>query len=263
MDPHPYLRRIGYAGDTTPSPEVLSALQRAHLLAVPFENLDISNGTPIVLTQSYEKVVVRRRGGFCFELNGAFYGLLESLGFEVWRVSASVNEPPRGFGPEYDHMAILARFGEDRFLVDVGFGAFAMEPLRLAAGAVQDDAGGRFRIDADDERRFVVSRLEDDGTAVSTYRFTDAAQPLDAFEGMCLYHQTSPDSPFTRKQLCTLATPEGRITLTDGRLRITENGNQTETALPSGKEVRKVLKDLFGMEVPGHYRFSVPQQKGE
>ena len=109
MDIHAYLSRIGYRGTLEPSAATLHALQQAHLLAVPFENLDIHLGRPIVLDQTalFDKIVARRRGGFCYELNGLFAVLLRELGFEVTLLSAGVARASGGFGPEYDHLTLL------------------------------------------------------------------------------------------------------------------------------------------------------------
>src|SRR6185436_18299602 len=99
-----YLERIRYDGETTPSVETLRRIHRAHMLAVPFENLDIHLGIPIALSVPafYEKIVDRKRGGFCYELNGLFAWLLAELGFSVTLLSARVFAAGR-LSPEFDH----------------------------------------------------------------------------------------------------------------------------------------------------------------
>src|SRR3954447_25028309 len=106
MEIDAYLKRIAYRGSREPTVETLRQLHRAHLLAVPFENLDIPLGNPIVLSvpSFYDKIVERRRGGFCYELNGLFAWLLEQLGFHVELLSAGVFSGNRP-GPEFDHLA--------------------------------------------------------------------------------------------------------------------------------------------------------------
>src|SRR5919107_4778825 len=122
MDVNAYLERIGYRGPLAPTAETLRRLHVAHLLAVPFENLSIHAGEPVVLDDDslFEKVVGRRRGGFCYELNGLFAALLRALGFRVEMLSAAVAKPSGEFGREFDHMALLVHAGE-RWLADVGF----------------------------------------------------------------------------------------------------------------------------------------------
>src|SRR6476660_7309603 len=111
MDVQAYLRRINYHGEQAPTAAVLRDLHRAHLLAVPFENLDIHLGRPIVLDQAalFDKIVRRRRGGFCYELNGLFGLMLRQLGFDVTLLAAGVARADGGFGPEFDHLTLLVR----------------------------------------------------------------------------------------------------------------------------------------------------------
>src|SRR4051812_21511122 len=108
-----YLARIGYAGSLAPTIETLRALHRAHLHAVPFENLDIHLGRPIKLDRGafFRKIVGERRGGFCYELNGLFADLLAFLDFDVSLLSARVAREAGGFGPEFDHLAVLVHAG--------------------------------------------------------------------------------------------------------------------------------------------------------
>src|SRR4051812_31453470 len=109
MDIQAYLDRIDYRGPRDPTAETLRALHAAHLLAVPFENLNVAMGWPIALDEAalFDKIVVRRRGGFCYELNGLFAALLRGLGFQVTMLSAGVAREGGGFGPEYDHLTLL------------------------------------------------------------------------------------------------------------------------------------------------------------
>ena len=132
VDIDAYLGRIGYEGSREPSAETLGELQSAHLRAVPFENLSIHSGEPIVLEDEalFEKIVNRRRGGFCYELNGLFAALLRGLGFEVEMLAAGVATEADNFGPEFDHMTLLVKLDE-RWMADVGFGDSFLEPLRL------------------------------------------------------------------------------------------------------------------------------------
>src|ERR1044072_486231 len=92
IDVEMYLQRIGYDGPVLPTARVLSALHRAHLVAVPFENLDIHLGRRLTLDEDalFDKVVKRRRGGFCYEVNSLFAALLRRIGFEVTLLSARV-----------------------------------------------------------------------------------------------------------------------------------------------------------------------------
>src|SRR5690242_9646293 len=140
LDVRAYLDRIGYSGGIEATAENLRALHRAHLLTVPFENLDISVGRKIVVDQEaiLKKIVELRRGGFCYELNGAFAALLRALGFRVTLLSARVARESGDEGPEFDHLALLVDL-EDPWLADVGFGELFLQAIRMEVGTEQMD----------------------------------------------------------------------------------------------------------------------------
>lgn len=246
MDVASYLKRINYRGAPDVSAATLRELHMAHLLSVPFENLDVHFRRGIVLDEErlVSKIVEERRGGICYELNTAFCSLLRGMGFRVSILSAGVARDEGGFDPPFDHMALLVHL-EERWLADVGFGDSFREPLRLDARGSQDQNGESYRIVEPDEH-LVVERRESDSWKPQ-YRFTLDAYPLDAFDEMCLYHQTSPESPFTQKRVCTRATPGGRITVSDMRLIVTEGREKQERALTSNEEWTAALRDLFGI----------------
>ena len=240
-----YLARIGYAGPVAPTPEVLRAIHRAHMLTVPFENLDISRGRKIVVDQdaSVRKIVEERRGGFCYEMNGAFAALLQAIGFQVTLLSARVARQDGSFGPEFDHLTL--RVDLDRpWLADVGFGDSFVEPLRFLPGIAQKDGSQIYRI-SETAGVFQLEKWETEGSWKAQYRFTLQPRQLQEFAEMCQYHQTSPESSFTRKRLCTRATPEGRITLSDLKLIIAHDGKKEERMLSSEEEWRAALREHF------------------
>lgn len=245
-----YLDRIGIRRPIGRDAASLRHLHLAHLLTVPFENLSIHRGEPIVLEEEalFEKVVVRRRGGFCYELNGLFAALLGELGFDVALLSAEVATREGGYGPPFDHMALRVTLAE-RWLVDVGFGDSFREPLHLDAAGEQVQGADAFRIDAVSDRRVLSRRGEGDVWAPQ-YRFGLEAHELFEFDPMCGYHQTSPDSHFTQNRVCSLATSAGRVTLSGTKLIVTERGMRQEREL-EGEEVDAVLRDRFGIAIGG------------
>ncbi len=265
MDVRAYLERIEYDGPIAPGLDTLRALHRSHLLAVPFENLDIYLGRPISLAEEalFEKIVVRRRGGFCYELNAAFAALLRHLGFSVSYLSARVARKDGGYSQEFDHLALLVHVADSgggadlgqglgtaptRWLADVGFGDNFREPLRLNELGVQEEPGGAYRIEADGIHRVVWQR-QDDGEWERNYCFTLQPRRLQDFAEMCRYHQTSPESGFTQRRICTRATPEGRITLSDTHLTVTDRGIRAEQPVDGEGEYRVLLKKHFGLDL--------------
>jgi N-hydroxyarylamine O-acetyltransferase len=242
-----YPDRIAYTGPLTPTLHVLRNLHRAHLLSVPFENLDIVLGRKIACDEDafIRKIVERQRGGFCYELNGAFAGLLRAIGFKVTLLSARVPRDDGSDGPEFDHLALRVDLDEP-WLADVGFGDSFLEPLRLQSGAEQSQDGWTYRV-VDCRNSLCIERAGSDAVWKQQYSFTLRPRSLTDFTDMCHYHQASPESPFTRKGVCSIATPEGRITVADRKLIFTRNGSREERLLSSDSEWRAALKEHFAI----------------
>jgi N-hydroxyarylamine O-acetyltransferase len=238
-----YLDRIGYDGPREPRADVLRELHRRHLFSVPFENLDIGLGRPIALDEEafVGKIVDRRRGGFCYEVNGAFAALLRALGFEVELLAAASATTNGAFGPEYDHLALRVTIDGEPWLADVGFGDCFVDPLRLDDRAPQDD----YRIEERDGS-LVVQRKKD-GAWSDEYHFKPIARELAEFGGMCHFHQTSPESHFTQKRIISVATPSGRVSVSNSKLIVTDDGVRTERELADDGEWRAVLAERFGV----------------
>jgi N-hydroxyarylamine O-acetyltransferase len=255
MDVQAYLRRIDYQGSLTPDIDLLRSLHRAHLFTVPFENLDIHLGREIVCDESriLHKIVNEKRGGFCYELNGAFAALLRALGFRVTLLSCRVARQDGSYGPEFDHLTLRVDL-EEPWLADVGFGDCFLEPLRLGYRLEHEQSGRVYRLTS----RLTSTASADavvglevmaEGSWKKEYAFTLQPRELSDFVGMCHYHQTSPESHFTRQRICSLPTAEGRITLSDNELIETRGASRQETSL-SGDEWQAKLRELFGMVLP-------------
>lgn len=249
FDFNSYLARIGFTGPTEANLDTLRRLHLSHLRTVPFENLDISLGRKIVCEESrfLHKIVDLRRGGFCYELNGAFAALLRALGYNVTLLSARVSRADGSASPEFDHLALRVDL-EEPWLVDVGFGDSFLEPLRLKAEIEQEQHRRKFRI-TEADGIMIVQRSEATGQWRPQYQFTLAPRQLTDFAPMCHYHQTSPDSHFTQQRICTLATPDGRITLSDLKFIRTTNGVREERLLSDEQEWRAILEKDFGVKL--------------
>lgn len=242
-----YLERINIHTVLIPNRESLYLLQMAHLMNVPFENIDIFRGIPIDLSNSFHKIVDNRRGGFCYELNSQFYELLSGIGFTVKMISARVRNDKGEFGPEFDHMALIVSL-EEEYLVDVGFGDFSILPLKFTTGTDLVDSAGTFSIEKHDEKYFVVKKRNDDGEFIPFYLFTTLERSLEDFMDMCNYHQSSPDSHFAKGLICTILTETGRITLTDKFLKILSKDIITKSESQHG-ELQQKIHEYFGMHV--------------
>jgi N-hydroxyarylamine O-acetyltransferase len=258
MDPMPakevelYLQRIRAASSGEANLDQLRHLQNQHLLEVPFENLDVIWGNPIrlQLDELYDKIVNRRRGGFCYELNGLFAWLLSSLGYPVDLLSARVyGEERRNFGPEFDHMALWVHL-ERPYLVDVGFGDGFRQPLLLPDGQTED-ISGHYRLLATlpDEDELELQHQEG-GLWKAQFRFKLHAHPLEDFAEMCHYHQSSPNSSFTQGALCSRATADGRITLTQSELILTRGSEKMKTPVRGQEHFKQLLDKYFSITMP-------------
>ena len=247
MDIKAYLERISYTGPSAVSAEALKLLQVAHLRTVPFENLSIHSGEPILLNDEalFEKIVHGRRGGFCYELNGLFAWLLRGLGFSVTMLSAQVANAEGAFGPDFDHMTLMVKL-EENWLADVGFGDSFLEPLTIDDESAQTQGNRSYRIVRDDEKLILEQRTDDDEWEPQ-YRFTTQPFRYPDYSEMCVYHQTSERSHFTQARICSRATPEGRISLSDQRFIETAGGKRQERLLTNEEEYARILREDFGI----------------
>lgn len=242
-----YLRRINYSGALIPTSSVLRDLQVAHLLSVPLENFDIWRGDSIALDEDvfYAKIVERGRGGLCYELNGLFAALLRKLGFKVTLLSGRVCDGM--ILAEFDHLTLRVDIPGDAgsWLADVGFGDGFLEPLKLTEGIEQPQMDATYRLSRDAHRWFNARRYEVDWNLL--YDFTLQPRQLAEFAEMCKYHQTSPDSAFTKHRLCSMATSTGLITLVDMRLICRKNGVREERLLETEEEFKRTLQKYFNI----------------
>ncbi|MFJ3229798.1 arylamine N-acetyltransferase [Streptomyces sp. NPDC086787] len=256
-----YLARLGVERPQAPTVEALRELHLRHLLTVPFENLSIHLGEEIVLEEKrlVDKVVGARRGGFCYELNGAFGVLLAALGFDVVPLAGRVYGDGGRLGIPYDHLALRVRTAEgSEWLADVGFGAHSHFPLAFGERGDQEDPGGTFRIaeaDADGAGGAggaggpVDLDVLRDGRP--EYRLETRPRVLGDFRAGVWWHSTSPESNFTRSLVCSRITEDGgRITLSGRALTVTApDGTKEVGELGTDEEVLAVYRERFGIEL--------------
>ncbi|WP_043180594.1 arylamine N-acetyltransferase family protein [Streptomyces sp. NRRL F-5123] len=249
MDPEhtdAYLRRIGAARPAAADAAALRELHRRHLVSVPFENLSIHLGEDIVLTEdALVGKILKGRGGFCYELNGAFAALLRSLGFGVELLAARGFGDGGRLGPPYDHMAlrVTGADGSGPWLADVGFGRHSTFPLDYASRAEQQDPGGCFRVaEAADGDLDVLH----DGTAA--YRLEQRPRELGDFAATCWYQRSFPGSYFRRSLVCSRLTEEGgRTTLSGRTLVLTDGEGRREERELGEDEVLPAYREHFGI----------------
>ncbi len=248
MDIEKYLNLISVNKKENLNYLYLAHLQLNHILSIPFENLDIQAGIPISLLEKdlFLKIIENKRGGFCYELNYIFYLLLKELGFDVYLASAQFFNPAKKvFAPDFDHLTLVVKL-DKKYLVDVGFGDSFRVPIPIPDGQVKD-ISGTYRVFNNDGEDFFLQRLSED-TWLTQYKFKLVPQNITDFYPMCVYHQTSPDTIFTQRKLCTIATPMGRVTISDETLTVTQNRLKEKFIIKSFEEFNNKLQIHFGLD---------------
>lgn len=219
------------------------------MLHVPFENLDIGRKRPIQLSEEalWNKIVIQKRGGFCYELNGLFAGLLKEIGFSVTYLNARVYNREGEPGIEFGHLALLVQTPDKsgRWLVDVGFGDSFNQPLLFEEPGEQAQGLRSYQLEKTPDGT-ILWRRNYDGSRERQYFFDKIPRSFPGdYESACLYHQTSPLSSFTRGSIISRATHDGRISLEERRLIITRNGQRSERPVESEAEYQALLKQYF------------------
>ncbi len=250
MDVDAYLARIGLDHRPPPTLAGLTAVHRAHMLAIPYENLDVQLGRPVTIARPaiYEKIVGRRRGGWCYEMNGILGWALGELGFRVTRGTGAVMRVAAGAAAVANHLVLKVALDEGTYLADVGFGDGPLEPVRVAEGDFTSNGYvyGLTRTDADWWRL----RGHPNGAAPS-FDFDLAPADEARFEAKCAELQTALDSHFVLNLFCFRHKPGGTILLLRGRvLRTTTPAGYTDRVLESADDLVTTLRDDFGLDMP-------------
>lgn len=250
LDVEAYLGRLGYDGDLTPDVETLRALHRAHAMTIPFENLDImlGRGISVDIDHLQDKLLRRRRGGYCFEHNLLFAALLERVGFPVRRrLGRVLSADPNHIQPR-THMTLNIDAEGSTWHADVGFGTALTEPLPLADGEIANQSGWTHGLAHNDDGAWFLRSLGAGGWS-DRYVYTVERQHHIDFVAANHYTSTHPDSHFVQKPVAVRITPHARHRL---------NGLELSTATPDGKDVRRLLgnddlpgalRDIFGIEL--------------
>lgn len=266
-----YLKRIGIDSPQPVNFASLNTLHQAHLARVPFENLDIALGRTITLSQDaiLEKIVAEGRGGFCYELNFAFSLLLSSLGYQVNLLSARVFNC-ESYGPAFDHMLLQVSAQGSTWIADVGFGDCFRTPLNLDGTKVRA-LKTAYKVWRGTKGEFFLMQKKASQDWTPQYQFTLQPYVISDFKAMCHYQQTSLESPFTKKSICSIATDSGRKTITNGNLIITQDSERIERTITTTADYRSFLHEHFQLMLPSETDLSklfpsnsVPlQQAGE
>lgn len=254
-----YLARIGLKEAPLPTPEGLAAVQRAHRLAIPFENLDIplGHGISIEPADIFAKLVTRRRGGYCFEHNSLLLAAMGELGFDARLLLARVWLGAETL-PPLTHVLVLTEVDGTLWIADAGFGGSDCPPMPLAEGEAIGPDGARHRLSRDAEHGWVLDRLGDpqatDGRGenegwVRQYSFTtDAVTPADVTAAN-QFVSTVPGGRFTSNIVASIVLPSGFASLFNRTYRRTSAKGSDQSVITSPKMLQIRLSLMFGIDL--------------
>ena len=255
LDIGPYLQRVGYAGALSATLETLRQLQFAHAQRIPFENLDILLGRPVLLDHEsiWNKLVVNGRGGYCFEQNRLFATVLENLGFQVTCLAGRVQMGSQKIRPR-THMLLMVHLGGEDWLADVGFGGESLfYPLRFKVDEVQPQFGWRYRITA--QRDYYTLQSMRPAGWFDLYRFTlEPRHPID-YEVANHYTSTHSQSRFMQNLIAALPSPEARVSLWNRTLLVQTPSGTAEMPVENDEDLVRLLDERFGLHVPAGTTF--------
>lgn len=243
-----YFDRIQFDGSVRPDLATLRAVHRAHQYAVPFENVDVLLGRPVGLDleANYDKIVRRRRGGWCYEMNGVVEWALNEIGFEVRRISAGVMRVHAGDSQLGNHLCLLVSLDEP-YLVDVGLGGSMAEPLPLRV-TEREDSPYRLSLSEAGDGYWRFAEVAHGDAFSFDFRVASADEAL--FARQCRFLRTDPASPFTQNLVVQRRTADTHLSLR-GRILSTIHATQIDKRLMcSADELVATLRDSFDLDIP-------------
>ena len=252
-----YLNRINYQGNACTNLETLKLLQWQHLMTVPYENLDILNNIPLNLNADalFDKIVMKQRGGYCFELNGAFIHLLKSLGFSVKQYAGRFMDTT-GIIKMRTHRILLVSLEKERYMCDVGVRTESPRyPLLLTEETVQTDGVCEYRFRKDHFFGWILMRKEQGKEWMDLFAFTEEEQLDDDYVMLSYYCEKHPDSQFNKFMKVSLFLPDHMLNILENDLWTYRNANKEGVVhIKNNDEAIDILTSDFGIVVPDSYR---------
>jgi len=249
-----YCARINYTGPRETCVATLKGLHFAHVHKVPFENLDIHLGIAPSLEPAglFAKIVTRKRGGYCYEVNSFFTMVLRAFGFQVQGLLARVLYSFSDFRPR-SHQLLLVTVDNEFWIADVGFGSCCLrEPLRLTPGVIYEQGPDRFRVRTEAGTNYVLEALLA-GRWQDLYSFTLEPFELVDYEPFNYWNSTSPHVRWTQQKICTIPTQDGRIVAIDREFKIHSRGNTQTVLATTHEEYLQLLRKYFGLKIAGTF----------
>lgn len=244
-----YLQRIAYDGPLRRDLATLTALHRAHLRAIPYENLDVQFGRTVTPdpAAAFDKIVNHKRGGWCYEMNGLFGWVLGEIGFKVTRSAGAVLRKTRGDEAVGNHLVLKVALEERIVLADVGFGDGPIDPITVVAGSFVSHGFG-FGLTAIEGGWWRLQNHRGGGADSFDFNLAPADETLLAER--CQWLQTAPDSPFVQNAVLQRHIADGVWQMRGRVLRKTTPLGQTDYLIESAPEYIGVLAEAFGLHMP-------------
>ena len=244
-----YLARIGHSGPVAPDLATLQSIVRAHIAAVPFEDLDVQLGcvTNTELSGIYAKLVEQRRGGWCYEQNGVLGWALSEIGFEVRRICGGVMRAVRGDAALGNHLALIVTLEGRPWLVDAGFGGSLAGPLPFETGERLDAPFAISLAQTEGYWRF-AERIGDGDPFSFDFRADPADEALLARQ--CVTQQTHPDSVFVQNLIVQQRQGDTHVTLRGRVFSVRSSTGEEKKLIGSAEELVALLRDRFSLDVP-------------
>jgi len=244
-----YLERIAYDGPVQADLATLTALHRAHLRAIPYENFDVQLGRPVTIERApiFEKMVTRRRGGWCYEMNGLFGWALTELGFNVTRSAGAVMREVSGDNAIGNHLVLKIELEEGIYLGDVGFGDGPLDPIRVAPGPFTSHGFG-FALSRAPHGWWRLHNHKWGGAPSFDFNLAPADESLLAKK--CEWLQTAPDSVFVQNTVCQRHTTDGLAILRGRVLRALTPAGHADRLVTDAEDYVAVLDKVFGLRLP-------------
>ncbi|MEJ0023262.1 MAG: arylamine N-acetyltransferase [Alphaproteobacteria bacterium] len=249
MDVDAYLDRIGLSERPAPNLEGLQRLHRAHLRAIPYEDLDVQLGRRVTIEPQaiFDKIILGRRGGWCYEMNGLVGWALGELGFNVMRVTGAVTVSEDRAANIGNHLVLKVELAEGTFIADVGLSGGPLDPMQLADGDFE--AGGfTYRLERLDSDWWRFHNHPLSGPPSFDFNLAPADESL--FVNRCAELQTADWSPFVRNLICTRFTENGQMALVGRLLRTVRPRGRDERVIGSADELVGLLRSDFFLDMP-------------
>ncbi len=237
-----------------PSIEALNYYATRFMLTIPFENIDVQNGKPISINIDalFNKIVLDKRGGFCYELNTFFKTYLQQKGFNPELMSATIHTPGGGRSLNGSHASLVVSINDVFYVTDVGFGDLPLHAIPITSSEHTQpitDISGTFRaiFNNEDKDIFYVQKFENDNWHTK-YEAEFKAKCIADFDKNIEYNQTHPDSIFVQHLLITMPQSFGRATMSENHLTLTKDGTPEKLAITKDN-YQQFLKTFFGLDV--------------